>query len=309
MEYKFGWEAIKWEKDLSKIVKYLDQNGAYFKEIDKTLYYFIPEIQLPEELTKNLIKPWYEYAHRLSVKILTEKEFKELKERERRKEEERLKEIQKKQEEEKRKAKEAVECLRQEYGKAWKDYEWIRKNIGEYCTEEPMWQYFWTLIGNNWQVVDWRHNIKIEESTYNKIRSMTVNGYKGSTFLGRSFKNKKGYSCRITETYKIQRQGQHYGVYGLYKNDELIYIGSTIRDFEDRRQEHIEGLKAKKKELYVYSLLDTIDMRVIIDCSELKVNKKLNIEDVESMELALITLYKPEGNLAGRTTDFKYHGY
>lgn len=72
---------------------------------------------------------------------------------------------------------------------------------------------------------------------------------------------------------------------------------------------HKDALEKNKNALYAYSFLDNIDMRPIIDCSQLKVNKTFTIEDIESMELALITLYQLIGNLAGRTTEFKYKGY
>jgi hypothetical protein len=32
------------------------------------------------------------------------------------------------------------------------------------------------------------------------------------------------------------------GVYGIYEDGELVYIGMTLRKFEDRIKEHISGI-------------------------------------------------------------------
>lgn len=44
------------------------------------------------------------------------------------------------------------------------------------------------------------------------------------------------------------------GVYGIYVNGHLYYIGSTY-DFEKRFKEHQAKLRADSKELYVYKLI------------------------------------------------------
>ena len=65
----------------------------------------------------------------------------------------------------------------------------------------------------------------------------------------------------------------------------------------------------KSKELYVYSLLkstDNIKFKPLIDASKLKTNSPLTRRDIEAMELSLITIYKPIGNVAGVKTKFKF---
>lgn len=103
------------------------------------------------------------------------------------------------------------------------------------------------------------------------------------------------------------------GVYALTVDDEIIYIGSTIRSFEERINEHRKNMENNSKELKVYDILreckkqgKEIIWKIIVDCNELKVNKILTIEDVESMELGFIDYFKPKGNVAGIKTEFKY---
>lgn len=319
MNYIFKWASPNKEKVLNIIVEIMKDNGAYFIDYNKyTIYFIIPnnwEKLVPKNCQQALGKEWKDYTcsilkdeKKYGGKIISVAEYEDMLEAERQKviaAQERAKKAAK----EKIEREEAIEGLTEEYGNRWRSYEWIRKNIGTYHTEEPMWQYFWTLIGDNWQVADWKHNIKIEESIYKRIENMRVNGQSGKVFLGRTFKNAKGYSAGIIGTYRVERKGKHYGVYGLFKGDKLMYVGSTIRDFEERLEEHEAAFRKSIGGLYVYSLLDEIDMRVLIDCSEIKANKTFTIEDVESMELALIQVYQPEGNLAGRTQEFRYHGY
>ena len=44
-----------------------------------------------------------------------------------------------------------------------------------------------------------------------------------------------------------------YGVYGIYENDELVYVGMTMRDFEQRWEEHKRGIETCSNELIFYS--------------------------------------------------------
>lgn len=99
------------------------------------------------------------------------------------------------------------------------------------------------------------------------------------------------------------------GVYGIYVNEQLYYIGSTY-DFEKRFKEHQAKLRADSKELYVYKLIqkgDVIEYKPLIKTKDVKVERQLERRDIEDMELALITLYQPIGNIAGRLQLYRYH--
>ena len=295
-------------------VKYLDQiwdivMEKYFVEAHGlssiTLLDEAKEDKEILELNKKLTKPFYKYTSNKFYSVLWYKEVKAREEKERIKEE--------KKKEVKRQLNEKMEMLAEEYGNKWRDEYWIKKNIGEYYTYEPIISYFWTLIGDNWKVKDWKHNIELEKGVYDKIKDMKVEGFKGSSFLNRRFKNIKGYSCGIEGFYYLEQHNEPYGIYGIYLGDELVYIGSTMRSFEVRMREHIENIEKGSKELYLYSLLGKEDLgnlswSPLINCKELKANKVFTVEDVESMELALISLYKPKGNLAGVSEEFRYKG-
>lgn len=100
------------------------------------------------------------------------------------------------------------------------------------------------------------------------------------------------------------------GIYGIYQNNELIYIGMTMRNFEDRWNEHLKNIREKNNELYFEQFMDikkNIRFEKLIDICKLKTNKEITRRDVESMELALINVYQPKGNLANGTKyEYKY---
>ncbi len=100
-----------------------------------------------------------------------------------------------------------------------------------------------------------------------------------------------------------------YGVYGIYENDELVYVGMTMRDFEERWEEHKRGIETGSKELIFYSQINKenkIEFKKLIDVSKIKSNSKITKRDVQSMELGLIRVFKPKYNYAGRTVEYKY---
>ena len=110
-----------------------------------------------------------------------------------------------------------------------------------------------------------------------------------------------------------QQKKIRYGVYGIYVNNELVYIGMTMRDFEKRWQEHINKIKSGSNELYFYKQLQKYDeevklhFKILVDASEKVIDKKSFSEDeVKSMEYALIKVLKPKYNLAGNTYDYHW---
>lgn len=62
-----------------------------------------------------------------------------------------------------------------------------------------------------------------------------------------------------------------------------------------------DGIKNKDYKLYFYKLIkpeDNIEFKILIDGSKLKADKVLTATDLKTMELALITLSQPIGNIA-----------
>lgn len=99
------------------------------------------------------------------------------------------------------------------------------------------------------------------------------------------------------------------GVYGVYVNDKLFYIGSTNRSFSIRWAEHETNIALHNNSLFWYSKLlptDKIEFKPLIDITQLKVERKLTSDEIKVMELALIDYFKPEGNLAGKTVPFRF---
>jgi len=88
------------------------------------------------------------------------------------------------------------------------------------------------------------------------------------------------------------------GVYGVYKGDKLVYIGSTMRSFDERWQEHLDAgkfdLNYEMKPLYTkYAIQEDLGMQVLAD------------RELRLIEFMLIRQYKPEMNKEGVTTTFR----
>lgn len=101
------------------------------------------------------------------------------------------------------------------------------------------------------------------------------------------------------------------GVYGIYLRDELVYIGSTVRPFEERWDEHKRNILKKSKSQQIYEVLgdaaiEDIDFRVLIDVGELPIEEKMEQRDIEVMEMLLITQHQPRGNVAGMDRAFLF---
>ena len=99
------------------------------------------------------------------------------------------------------------------------------------------------------------------------------------------------------------------GVYGMYENGELVYIGMTMRKFEDRWQEHLDNIKDRSTALNFYQYVSNdakIEFKKLIEIEKLKCNVELTKRDIEAMEFALIYEHQPKYNLAGRTVPYRF---
>lgn len=108
---------------------------------------------------------------------------------------------------------------------------------------------------------------------------------------------------------KKKKNNSSRGVYGVWVNDELFYIGSTDRSFDIRWTEHKTNIALHNNSLFWYSKLlptDKIEFKPLIDITQLKVERKITPNEIKIMELALIDYLKPKGNLAGRTVPFQF---
>jgi hypothetical protein len=214
---------------------------------------------------------------------------------------------------------EILNILKETHQETWIDSTWIKSIIGTY--DNPFAEYYWTLITKNrYKIIDWKGNIHIREDAYKLIeQDKTFATYSGKKFLSRSFENKKGYPAYIKGTYPyLTHDESGWGIYGIYYGDndedsELIYIGMTNRGFKTRWEEHyniFRGLDRFPPNMSLYQQnLDVHKIRFgkIIDINELNYEGVITSRDVEAMELALISLYKPKYNTLGIKKPYIIH--
>lgn len=108
---------------------------------------------------------------------------------------------------------------------------------------------------------------------------------------------------------KRQHEEYGYGIYGIYIENELVYIGKTIVNFNERFNQHKLAMNDISNNLPIYKELrmakqmnKNIYLRPLIDLSELKVehhNYEFSNKEIECMEMALIIILKPKCNVEG----------
>lgn len=144
-----------------------------------------------------------------------------------------------------------------------------------------------------------KYNIKstcslVKEKTINDYIEM-YNNYQHIKIDERNVQNEK-------EQIDIDEMS---GIYGIYIEDKLVYIGKTMRNFKERFLEHQQQINSSNAYLYrTLRAAKQMDLNIkltpLIIIEELKVNKALTNRDINMMELALIQLYQPKCNIQGR---------
>lgn len=173
----------------------------------------------------------------------------------------------------------------------WLDREYtamiVPDNYKEICIEDQkkLSKQYWTYKQNQFRWIGTKSEfdamVKAEEAQKKK-----------------AFSKRKNYTTSIEEG----------GVYGVYRNGELIYIGSTT-NFDKRWGEHKRYMKNRDYKLYFYKLFepgDRVEFKVLIDGSKLEADRMITTTDLKTMEYALITVFNPIGNIAGRVQPFRY---
>lgn len=295
----------------NKTLKGLDAIVQAFNELDIDITTWkessskFRSIVVPDEIVrkinelckKHLVKKWESYKTTKWNCILSEtqeKEYLECIQRD-------IKAAEEKERRKQQKIQAQIEKEEKFYNQISKDeqvnWEWIRNNIGIYNEEKPYFLYYWFLLQGKWKHANWKGDIEIEYDIYKAIENMCC----GSDFLKAKFKY-KGYTHSIIGTYKVS-ENMDSGIYGIYINNELVYIGMTCRNFEERWNEHRKCFEAKMgSNYYLYTALkpgDTLRFEKLIKVEDLKVNSAITRRDLEAMELALIRLYQPKYNYQG----------
>ena len=141
-----------------------------------------------------------------------------------------------------------------------------------------------------------------------------------------SLLTKKEYEKELVEWERKRKEEEEYwkkiekrnkcigGVYGIYYEDQLIYIGKTKNDFEIRFQQHKEAINNKETNQYLYKYLSQkdcskLEFKPLIEVEKLKVKQKIRNRDIEAMELCLIELYQPICNVQGRLQEYEFSGF
>lgn len=100
----------------------------------------------------------------------------------------------------------------------------------------------------------------------------------------------------------------HRGVYGIYIDNELVYVGMTNRDFKIRWNEHKECVKnpeiRNSQQNYLYKAMreNKFEFKVLCEAKPFNTEK-----DIKCMEYALITFNKPKYNYCGVVVDYNWN--
>ena len=108
------------------------------------------------------------------------------------------------------------------------------------------------------------------------------------------------------------------GIYGIYVDNELVYIGKTMQSFQKRFNQHKRLMdypddSETQYEMY-YELAvaraqgKTVQLRPLIIAEYIPYNSlyELTNRDLESMEFALIWCYRPRFNVCGVNKPYRY---
>ena len=105
------------------------------------------------------------------------------------------------------------------------------------------------------------------------------------------------------------------GVYGIFVNNNLVYIGSTSISFKDRFLEHKGYIRNNSEIMYLYKKLKldlenncNVEFKPLIILEDLQMlhKKTINKKELKCMEFALIMVLQPKYNIAGRLQPFNF---
>lgn len=163
-------------------------------------------------------------------------------------------------------------------------------------------------------------NKKIEEvRTYLDKNRGLINNYDGNIALARSVVNVLRDDLKVLDKEKesIYCTSNKTGIYGIYIENELVYIGKTDVGFQKRLYGHKHLMEhpeeSHNKEFYITLKKASdegkeIKLVPLIVIEDLKINGHDNFtfDDIKMMEFSLITVMKPKYNIEGVHTPYDF---
>lgn len=101
------------------------------------------------------------------------------------------------------------------------------------------------------------------------------------------------------------------GVYGIFENEELIYVGETIQSFLDRFRAHAKCVKENSSSNKMYNYIcknfeeNKFYMRPLVEIdSRIKLDNNLSLRDIQAIEFGFITCFRPKFNIMGISKNY-----
>lgn len=112
----------------------------------------------------------------------------------------------------------------------------------------------------------------------------------------------------IEECYEKEELDNRYGIYGIYIEDSLVYIGKTEVSFRQRFNQYKTEMKNPQRkiafELNKAKMLNKkIELKPLITNIDFDLNKK----EIEKIEYSLIKVLQPVYNVEGVILEYNYH--
>ena len=146
------------------------------------------------------------------------------------------------------------------------------------------------------------------DKNYLLVKFDTVQNY--LSLIGKEIKDDKIKEKK--EKDRIRDSLNTGGIYGIYEDDKIIYIGYT-KNFWQRFSCHKNCFNNKKNKSVLYSYMrkskelgHNLKIQPIISIKDMKVKKQITKRDLEAMELAFITLYQPICNFQGIKAPYEF---
>lgn len=102
------------------------------------------------------------------------------------------------------------------------------------------------------------------------------------------------------------------GVYGIFENEELIYVGETIASFVDRFRAHAKCIKENSASSKMYDYIrknfeeNKFYMYPLVEVDKgIRLDGDLQLRDIQAIELGFITCFKPKFNILGICKNYK----